>query len=91
MKDETGKLSEGMEPDAFLDFVAERVRVHGGANVMVLLECADGAFETLASHPARVWQFGMLRMADSMLDAQSKPTHLRSIVDLDQEGPGTVN
>lgn len=92
LRDRLSCVEVQMELDAFLRFVRERVEFHGGANIMVLLECHDGPFETLCSVPSGVWQRGMVEVGRDILLERGRPTgHHQHVVRLDGEDGGKVN
>lgn len=92
MPDKPSEFEVQMTTEAFLSLVSERIQIHGGANVMVLLECHDGPFETLCSVPSGAWQRGILETGLDMLKERTRPTsHSQHMVRLEPDEPGTVN
>ncbi len=93
MADETVvNVETHMEPEPFLNFVGQRILDHKGANIYVILECRDGAFETLSSVPSGPWQRGMLETALDILRDRNKPTHHAAIaIPMTPDDQGTVN
>jgi hypothetical protein len=92
MPDQVSQVQVQMDAETFLRFVQERIGLHGGANIMVLLECHDGPFETLCSVPSGAWQRGMLETARDMLVERTRPTtHQQMVRHLESDDGGTVN
>lgn len=92
MPDQPSKVDVQMTTEAFLSLVSERIQIHGGANVMVLLECHDGPFETLCSVQSGAWQRGVLETGLDMLKERTRPTGgSQQMIRLEADEPGTVN